>query len=190
MKKINAAVVILFAASAVTALAQMGAQDLSKYDALKEPRISTLPATKMLVVETKGDPNAASQQAFGLLFKVFFSIPGARMAPPRSRWTFDLKTPKEQWVGYYALPVPDAATLPAGSEGAKIAVWEYGDVAEILHVGSYADEPPTVEKLMKFIAEKGYVVAGLHEEEYLRGPESGPNAAEYRTIIRYQVKKK
>lgn len=189
MKKKIALTIILFAVSAMIALAQMG-QDLSKYDVLKEPRISSLPATKMLVVEAKGDPNVASQRGFGLLFKVFFGIPGVRMAPPRARWIFDLKTPKEQWVGYYALPVSDSATLPPGSEGAKIEVWQYGDVAEILHVGSYADETLTIQKLQKFIADRGYAIAGPHEEEYLRGPESGPNTAEYRTIIRYQVKRK
>jgi hypothetical protein len=164
-------------------------QDLSKYDVLKEPRIGQMPSQKMLVVESKGDPNTS--QAFGLLFKVFFSISGVRMAPPRARWLGDLTMPKDQWVGLYALPLPDqVATLPPGSAGAKIDVWQYGDVAEILYVGSYADETPTIQKLMKFITDKGYVIAGPHEEEYLRGPESGPNTAEYRTIIRYQVKKK
>jgi hypothetical protein len=189
MKMKTALMIVLLAASAITALAQMG-QDLSKYDVLKEPRISSLPATKVLVVEAKGDPNVASQQGFGLLFKVFFSIPGARMAPPRARWVFGPETPKDQWIGYYALPVPGSATVPAGSEGAKIEVWQYGDVAEILHVGSYADETPTIQKLQKFIADRGYAIAGPHEEEYLRGPESGPDPAGYRTIIRYQVKKK
>ncbi len=190
MKSPAILLILSLALAPVFASAQMGAQDLSAYDKLKEPRITQIPPTKMLVVEVKGDPNVAAGQGFGLLFKVFFSIPGVRMAPPRARWTADVKVPRDQWVGYYALPLPDAATLPPGSEGAKIEVWPYGDVAEILHVGSYADEPPTIEKLMKFIAAQGYVAAGLHEEEYLRGPESGPNTAEYRTIIRYQVKKK
>jgi hypothetical protein len=166
-------------------------QDLSRYDVLKELRITQMPDQKMLVVESKGDPNTSGGQAFGLLFKTFFSIPGARMAPPRARWLSDFKTPKDQWIGLYALPLPDQITsLPPGSAGARIDVWTYGDVAEILHVGSYADETPAIQKLLAFITGQGYAVAGPHEEEYLRGPESGPNTAEYRTIIRYQVRKK
>jgi len=166
-------------------------QDLSQFASLKEPRLRTIPAQKMLVVESKGDPNVSGQQGFGLLFKIFFSIPGARMAPPRARWLGGLNAPKNEWVGLFALPLPDQVTsLPPGSTGAKIDIWPYGEVAEILHVGGYDQEAPTVEKLIKFIADKGYEIAGPHEEEYLKGPESGPNAAEYQTIIRYQVKKK
>lgn len=187
---------MIFTALVISAMAgflwaQSGARDLSQYDVLKEPAIKTMPSQKMLVVESKGDPNVSGQQGFGLLFKIFFSIPGARMAAPRARWLFGLDTPKTEWVGLYALPLPDqVANLPPGSQGARIEVWPYGEVAEILHVGAYADETPTIEKLMKFIQDKGYEIAGPHEEEYLRGPESGPDTAAYRTIIRYQVKKK
>jgi hypothetical protein len=181
--------IIVFTAAATSGLSQSG-QNLGQYDVLKEPRIAQMPPQKMLVVEMKGDPNVAGQQAFGLLFKVFFSIQGAKMAAPRARWLESLTTPKSDWTGLYALPVPEQASLPVGSGGARIEVWQYGDVAEILHSGSYADEAPTIQRLTKFIAEKGYAVAGPHEEEYLKGPESGPNTAEYRTIIRYQVKKK
>jgi hypothetical protein len=189
--KIQASVLLALFVCSIGASALMAdPQDLSSYDKLKDPAISQKPAAKMLVVEAKGDPNVAVGQAFGLLYKVFFTIPGARMAPPRARWIFDLNTPKDQWVGFYALPVPDAATLPPGSAGARIEVWEYGNVAEILYVGAYAEETPTIQRLQKFIADQGYVIAGPHEEEYLRGPESGPDTAGYRTIIRYQVKKK
>ncbi len=181
--------IIVFAAAAALGLSQT-AQNLAQYDVLKEPRISQMPAQKMLVVEMKGDPNIVAQQAYGLLFKVFFSIKGARMAAPRARWTESLSAPKNEWVGLYALPVSEQTSLPDGSGGAKLEVWQYGDVAEILHVGSYADEAPTIQRLMKFLAEKGYAVTGPHEEEYLKGPESGPNTAEYRTIIRYQVKQR
>jgi len=113
------------------------------------------------------------------------------MTAPRARWLSPLDSPKENWVGLYALPLPDSvAGLAAGTTGAKIEIWPYGEVAEILHLGGYDKEPPTVEKLLKFVAAKGYAVAGPHEEEYLKGPGMAPGPDDYWTIIRYQVKKK
>jgi hypothetical protein len=167
------------------------AQDFSQYEALKNPRVTTLPDQKMLVVESKGDPSVVSGNAFGLLFKAFFSLPGAKMAAPRARWLNLPTAPKDQWTGLYAMPVADSVTAPpSGMSGVRIEGWTYGEVAEILHVGSYADETPTIQRLMAFIAEKGYAIAGPHEEEYLKGPTQVASPAEYWTIIRYQVKKK
>ncbi len=167
------------------------AQDLSQYESLKNPQIKNMPAQRMLVVEAKGDPNVVGKDAFGLLFKAFFSLKGVRMAAPRARWLNLASDPKDQWVGLYGLPIPDTiAEPPAGFEGVRIEVWEYGDVAEILHLGPYTEEIPTVERLHKFVEENGYVIAGPHEEEYLKGPGMAAAPSEYQTIIRYQIKKK
>jgi len=167
------------------------AQDFSQYEKLKDPQISQKPHQKMLVVEAKGDPNAVAKAAFTELFSIFFKLPGAKMAAPRARWLADLAGPKENWVGFYALPLPEPVTsLPAGTEGAKIEEWEYGEVAEILHIGSYSDETSTIERLQSFITAQGYVIAGPHEEEYLKGPGMVSDPSQYWTIIRYKVVKK
>jgi hypothetical protein len=72
-----------------------------------------------------------------------------------------------------------------------IATWAYGDVAEILHVGSYSTEQPDIERLRAFIDSQGYRVVGDHEEEYVKGPgmifAGDPDT--YLTIIRLRVKK-
>ena len=72
-----------------------------------------------------------------------------------------------------------------------LTTWEYGDVAEMLHVGPYDREEPTIAKLKQFIKECGYEIVGEHEEEYLKGPGmfSKGNPDKYLTIIRYRVKK-
>lgn len=167
-------------------------QDLSQYEKLKDPQIRKMPdKQKMLVVEKTGDPTVTAGEAFSLLFSTFFKLPGARMAPPRARWLNTFTDPRNEWIGLYALPLPDTVnSLPAGVEGVKIGHWEYGEVAEILHIGAYSEETPTIEKLLAFIADQGYEIAGPHEEEYIRGPESGPDTSKYMTIIRYQVRKK
>jgi len=167
------------------------AQGLKSYEPLKDPQIAKRPSQKMLVVDGKGDPGAAAQVAIATLYRVFYTLPGAKMAAPRARWPMPLTSPKSDWQGLFGLPIPDdIKSLPAGVTDARIDIWFYGEVAEILHVGPYDKEEPTVEKLMKFIADRGYVVAGPHEEEYLAGPGMVAESAKYQTIIRYQVKKK
>jgi hypothetical protein len=166
-------------------------QDLSQYEKLKNPQIRKMPdKQKMLVVEEKGDPTVVAGVAFRVLFSTFFKIPGVKIAPPRARWLNTFSDPRDEWVGLYALPLPESVdSLPESVEGVKIDYWEYGEVAEILHVGPYSEETPTIDKIIAFIADQGYEIAGPHEEEYLRGPESGPDSSKYMTIIRYQVKK-
>ena len=167
-------------------------QDFSQYEKLKDPQIRKMPdKVKMLVVEKKGDPNVVAGMAFSTLFSTFFEQPSVKMAPPRARWLNQPSDPRHEWVGLYALPLPESVTtLRSQVEGIKIDYWEYGEVAEILHVGVYSKETPTIEKLFAFIAEQGYEIAGPHEEEYLRGPESGTDTSKFMTIIRYQVRKR
>jgi len=176
---------------AASGAAASAAQDLSSYETLKTPRLATMARQKMIVVEAKGDPNVVGKDAFGLLFKTFFSLKGVRMTAPRARWLNIATDPKDQWVGLYGLPIPDSITeLPAGTEGVIIEEWDYGEVAEILHIGPYSEETPTIGKLHVFIRDSGYEIAGPHEEEYLKGPGMAASPADYWTIIRYSVKKK
>lgn len=175
----------------------MRGPDLAKYQYLKDPQITQKPSQKMLVVEAKGDPNIVGSKAFALLFKVYFkTVKGGKMQIPRARWPQDLGTSLDEWVGQYALPVPESADkLPdiKAEPGFKItlAEWEYGTVAEILHIGPYSKETPTVERLKKYAHDNGYYITGLHEEEYLKGPGMfGPgDPNKYQTIIRYRVGK-
>lgn len=172
--------------------------DVGKYEFLRQPRITTMPDQKMLVVTAPGDPNVVASKAFKLLFKTYFKIPGVpknRKPAPRARWAGDYQE-KSTWTGYYGMPVPDGtASLPPVETGpgykVELAVWEYGDVAEILHIGPYAEEKPAIEKLHQFLKQQGYEIVGLHEEEYLKGPgmffKGDPK--KYYTIIRYRVRK-
>ena len=197
-KIIISVVAVLVTAAALLFLLVPKGPDLKAFAFLKEPRIAKMPDQKMLVVTAQGDPNVVGSRAFKLLFKTYYRIPNTPRAiaqAPRARWVGDMKV-KSSWTGYYALAVPEAtAQLPAveAEPGFRIELltWAYGDVAEILHVGPYSEEPPTIEKLHRFLHEQGYRIIGEHEEEYLKGPgmffQGDPKG--YYTIIRYRVAK-
>lgn len=104
------------------------------------------------------------------------------------------EAPKEEWTGEWGIPVPQSVKeLPAGTDSKfTLTTWEYGQAAEILHVGAYSEETPTIDKLKQFITDSGYDIAGYHEEEYLKGPGMfwAGNPSKYLTLIRYPVKPK
>lgn len=174
--------------------------DVSQFEHLKQPRIMKMGDQKMIVVKATGDPNVVGGKAFGLLFKAYYKIEGVPKGPrqpaPRARWPKPLETPKGEWTGLYAMPVPETTTkLPevepdAGLE-LSLATWKYGEVAEILHVGPYSTEEPTVNRLVDYIHQQGYEILGEHEEEYLKGPGmfGKDDPQKYLTIIRYRVSK-
>ncbi len=64
-----------------------------------------------------------------------------------------------------------------------------GLVAQIMHIGPYNDEPPTVEKLHKYIEDQGYILDGLHHEIYLSDPRKA-KPEKMKTVIRQPIKKK
>jgi len=168
---------------------------------LKTPRIVTMPPQKVLLVTARGDPNVVGKKAFGLLLSTYYKLEGApkggpAFKPPRARWPLDPDVPADEWVGHYAMPIADSVTaLPAvpAKDGltVELAVWEYGQVAEILHVGPYDAEQPAIETLKAFVAELKYRIVGEHEEEYLKGPGMlfAGDPTTYLTMIRYRVGK-
>lgn len=75
-----------------------------------------------------------------------------------------------------------------GEALAKLHCYEYeeGRAAQILHVGPYEAEAPTIEKLHRFLYEEGYQPRGKHHEIYLSDPRRvAPE--ELRTILRQPV---
>jgi hypothetical protein len=201
MMKVIQILIVLIVAAVVSVPLMAQEPNISQFERLKEPKISTQKNQKMLVVEAKGDPNVVGGKAFGLLFQLYYRMaetPKGPMQPaPRARWPISLvDTQKSTWIGAYGLPVPETITeLPKyeTQEGLKasLATWEYGTVAEILYIGPYDKEEPTIKRLLDFIKEQGYVTVGDHEEEYIKGPSmyGKDDPEKYVTIIRYRVKK-
>ena len=163
-----------------------------------EPQILEIPPQKMAVVYGKGAPDKVFPELmpalYGSVYTLKFDLkkkglPTFKVSGLRARYPDAHLIPMDEWTHIIGLPVPKGATsLPqkvAGTE-VKIETWEYGTVAQILHLGPYDQEQPTVERLHKFVEESGYDIAGVHEEEYL----TMPNAKVIKTIIRYPVRKR
>jgi len=157
-----------------------------------------MPPQKIAVVHAKGAPDKVFPEfmpaLYGSVYTLKFDLkkkglPTFKVSGLRARYPDALLVPKDEWTMIIGLPVPeDTTSLPqkvAGIE-VKLETWDYGTVAQILHLGAYDQEGATVERLHKFIEESGYEIAGLHEEEYL----TRPDAKTPKTIIRYPVKKK
>ena len=164
----------------------------------KEPQILEIPPQKMAVVYAKGAPDKVFPEfmpaLYGSVYTLKFDLkkkglPTFKVSGLRARYPDAHLVPKEEWTHIIGLPIPeDTTSLPQKVPGTevKIETWEYGTVAQILHLGAYDQEGPTVERLHKFIEESGYEIAGVHEEEYL----TTPDAKVPKTLIRYVVRKR
>ena len=165
----------------------------------KDPAIVELGAQKVAVVTTHGDPNDVMKDVmpalYGSVYTLKFDLKknnpdGAtfKAMALRGRWPDAHLTPKNQWTGILALPVPDDTTkLPqkVPEVEVKLDTWQYGTCACVLHLGPYTAEEPTIERLHKFIFDSGYVFNGVHEEWYL----TRPTAKVMKTLILHPVRK-
>jgi hypothetical protein len=120
-------------------------------------------------------------------------------------WTPDMATfstdDKSQWNWTLMIVVPDMVTAEV-VEDARVAAarkhptgvldrvrlerFAEGRCAQVLHVGPYSAEGPTVAALHAFIAASGCALSGKHHEIYLGDPRrSAPE--KLRTILRQPV---
>ena len=163
-----------------------------------EPQILEMPAQKMAVVYGRGAPDKVFSKVlpalFGSVYTFKFDLkkrgrPTFKVSAPRARYPVAHLVPMEAWSIVTGIPIPeDTTSLPqkVSEIEVKIETWEYGTVAQILHLGAYDQEQANIERLHKFIEDSGYQIAGVHEEEYL----TKPDAKVIKTIIRYPVRKK
>lgn len=85
------------------------------------------------------------------------------------QWTLLMMQPEYVTPELYA----EAAELvkkkknPAALPLLRFEAYAEGKAAQIMHVGPFSEEGPTVEKVHDFIAENGYERSGLHHEIYL-----------------------
>ncbi len=170
---------------------------MDQWSHLKTAQVNGYENQYVLEYTLVGAPDETAGEAFGTLFKVFFKLKGEyglEMQPPMARWPDAHEKPYEEWTGKFAVVVNEKIkTLPAEITAEypsmKLAIWEQGNVAEILHIGAYGDVSPAIHSLQDYISSQKLKIKGPYEEVYIKGPGMffKGNPKNYQTIIRYAV---
>jgi hypothetical protein len=133
-----------------------------------------------------------------------------KVAPLEGLWWADTEAPsmdalqadRDSWNWTMMIAMPDgvtAAEVAAAAEAAarrrplpaagsiRLERFEEGLAAQIMHVGPYSAEAPTIAALHAFIEEQGYALCGRHHEIYLGDPRrTAPERL--KTVIRHPVR--
>jgi hypothetical protein len=146
--------------------------------------------------------------SYGAKFKVKRAPGGVdyKVMPLEGLWWSDdmaafLEGKREDWRWMMMIAQPpvvstiiiDEAVAEAGRKKDLPALarirfepFEEGLCAQIMHVGPYSAEGPTIEKLHAFIAEQGYSRRGKHHEIYLGDPRRAA-PERLKTVVRQPV---
>ena len=133
-----------------------------------------------------------------------------RVAPLEGLWWADEAAPtmdelqrdRDTWNWTMMIAVPDAVTADEVTAAAGAAArkrelaaapllrlerLEEGLAAQIMHVGPYAEEAATIERLHEFVAAQGYELRGRHHEIYLGDPRrTAPERL--KTVLRHPIR--
>jgi hypothetical protein len=88
------------------------------------------------------------------------------------QWTMMIMQPEVVTDALFeeALDQVRAKKDPPALPRVRLKSYHEGLSAQIMHIGPYAAEAPTIEKVHQFIAESGYQRRGKHHEIYLGDP--------------------
>ena len=181
----------------------------------KAPAMVEVPALQFLMFDGQGDPNSGDfGEAMGTLYPVGYTLKFMLkeeghdwvVMPPEALWWADdmddfLTGDKSNWQWTAMMMQPDVVTAehfaaavqqvrekkdPPGLGRLRFETFEEGPSAQIMHLGPYSEEGPTIEKLHAFIAEQGYARHGKHHEIYLGDPRR-TKPGKLKTVLRQPV---
>lgn len=162
--------------------------------------------------------SAEFQQAMEVLYPVSFTLKFRLkksqgfdyvVPPPEGLWWmegesgFDVGR-KDLWRWTLLVMQPEAVTRelfteavaqvrakgnPPGLSRLRFEGYDEGLSAQVLHLGPYAEEVATIEKLHAFVRDCGYGSRGKHHEIYLSDPRRS-RPEKMKTILRQPVKKR
>ncbi len=122
-------------------------------------------------------------------------------------WAEDMKAytldKKEEWLWTLMIMQPDFISSdllleakeelkkkkdPAALDKVRLETYTEGLSAQIMHIGPYAEEGPTIKILHDFIQDNGYTFHGKHQEIYMSDARSTA-PEKLKTILRQPIKK-
>ncbi|MCW5911021.1 MAG: GyrI-like domain-containing protein [Cyclobacteriaceae bacterium] len=186
------------------------------YSAKQIPELHSFGEVNCLTITGKGEPGgkefqAANEVLFPMAYgvKKICKLKGMDFGVPALEgfwWTDNntsaQDTPRSDWNWKLMIRMPDYATsemyqtalaevlIKKKNPLARNVLFEKideGKAAQILHIGAYTDEQPTIDALYQFIESNGMSLNGLHHEIYLSDPRK-TKPADLKTIIRQGVK--
>ncbi|MFQ6087712.1 MAG: GyrI-like domain-containing protein [Candidatus Methanofastidiosia archaeon] len=186
------------------------------YKAKPIPEIVEIEEAQFLEIEGMGAPAEEEYMArmkalYALAFGVKMAMKkeGKDFTVPKLEglWWVDsdksyLEVPREEWRWRLLIRQPEFVTFEI-VERAKVEVikkkgielvsevelekMKEGKCVQILHIGPYATEEESLNRMRELMSEENLVRNGLHHEIYLRDPRRVPEE-KYRTILRQPVK--
>lgn len=189
------------------------------YAAKRKPELIDIPEGKFLTVLGRGDPNGVEyQEAMQALYGMSYTLKFSQKAEGRDYtvmhleglwWVeggvtdFNNPAPRETWRWKSMIRQPNFITgemveevrpkvrEKSGTQADEIKLESFheGLCAQVLHVGPYSEEGPTVHLLHGFIEENGCRPRGFHHEIYLGDPRR-TKPENLKTILRQPVEKK
>lgn len=150
----------------------------------------------------------ALEALFGVSYTLKFSlkhegVADYKVAPLESLWWTDdmgrfSVDAKDEWKWTSMIMQPDVVTRlhfteavstlrekkdPPALGKVRLGRWREGFAAQVMHIGPYAAEEPTIARIHAFIRENGYQLSGKHHEIYFGDPRrSAPE--KLKTVIR------
>lgn len=107
------------------------------------------------------------------------------------KWTLMILMPDQVTQGVFEKGVKDLIKKknPPYANDIRFDIYEEGTCAQILHLGPYSEEGPTIKTLHDFLHEQGFTFNGHHHEIYIGDPRKS-KPEKLKTIIRQPVKKR
>ncbi|GLV60477.1 hypothetical protein KDH_72960 [Dictyobacter sp. S3.2.2.5] len=163
---------------------------------VREVEVVEVPAMQFLMLDGMGDPNTAQEykDAVEALYTVAYSAKfllkkeaalDYPVMPLEGLWWADggREAPREHWQWTLMIMQPDCVTAACFAqalgqarrkkpglralEKVRLELFPEGRAAQVMHVGPFADEGSTLEKLDRFFTEHGHAFRGKHHEIYL-----------------------